>query len=179
MSLFEQLDKLEQAVDQARGAEERVEDARRPLLAASARARAALEAFYAMGADDAKREKALKAAVEKADAAAADSWEERLVGARMQEGLAREQLRSFMRENFAALAAELVPRSRAAGERFERARAELVDALREKVALLDLWRPLLGPSGIPVADLPPADSLEPPLPRSLAGLASDREAVEA
>jgi transposase len=177
MSFHSQLRDLERAVDQARGAPARVEAERRPLLAKSARARAALEAFYALNTRDEKKEKALKAAVEKADQAAADSWEARLVGARMSEGLAREQLRAFIAANFAGLAAELVPRSQVAGERFERARAELVAALSEKAEILDEWRPLLGAAGLPVGDLPHADSTEPPLPRSLVALAREDTAV--
>ena len=176
MRYHDQLHELERAVDQARGAEGRVEAERRPLLAKAARARAALESFYALNRRDEKKEKALKAAVEKADQEAADSWEARLIGSRMQEGLAREELHSFVRSNFPSLAAELVSRSASAGERFEKARAELVESLREKQEILDQWRPLLGPAGIPTTDLPEPDALEPPMPRSLSGLIREETA---
>jgi hypothetical protein len=175
--LYDEMVELERAVDQARGEPERVTEERRALLAKHARAKATLEAFYARGSGDKKTEEALKAAVSKSHREANTAWEERLVGSRMAEGFARQQLHDFVRGHFAELAAELVGPSQAAGERFVNARAELVAALEEKARIIDLWRPILGAGGIPVADLPAADSPEPPMPRSLSGLV--RQAEEA
>ena len=95
----------------------------------------------------------------------------------MSEGLAREQLHAFIATNFAALAAELVGPCAEAGERFNRARGELVEAMQAKQALLDQWRPLLGAAGIAVTDLPPAAAPEPPMPRSLSGLVREETAA--
>jgi hypothetical protein len=177
--LYSEMEKLERAVDQARGVPGRVEAERRALLAKHARAKATLEAFYARGSDDKKTEKALIDASAKADREAHTAWEERLIGSRMQEGFAREQLHAFVRTNFAGLAAELVPDSQVAGERFVKARAELVEALQAKQRLLDLWRPILGAGAIEVSDLPAADDPAPPMPRSLSRLGRREEEATA
>jgi hypothetical protein len=175
--LYDEMERLERQVDLARGVPGRVEAERRALVAKHARARAALESFYARGVDDVQTEKALKAANSKAHREASDSWDEKLQGVRMQEGLAREQLHAFIRSNFAELAAELVGPSREAGERFVKVRAELVEALQAKQVVLDRWRPILGAGSIEVGDLPAADDPDPPMPRSLSGLV--RRAEEA
>ena len=46
--------------------------------------------------------------MEAAERVAAERWDDRLAGARMAEGVARDELRAFVADNFVALAAEFI-----------------------------------------------------------------------
>jgi hypothetical protein len=106
-----------------------------------------------------------------------ERWDERLAGARMAGGVARDDLRAFVRAHFAQLAAELLPTCVEANARFAEARAAYVAAVTEKRA--DEWAPLIGPVGIPVDDLPDERSMELPAPRSLADVTRELSAAQA
>ena len=135
--LLERVHELEDRIDRARLAPDEVERERQRALTEAEYARQRLRDFYAAGERNAKRERELRKAVEEAEARAGERWDERLAGARMAEGVAREELAAFVRENFARLAAELLPACAEANARFADARAAYVAAVTEKRALLD------------------------------------------
>lgn len=174
-SLLDGVHELEARVQAAKGEPERVAHDRQQALVKAARAREALRGFYARDKRDAKLEAKLKAAVDQAEAEESDRWDDRLLGANMAEGVARDKLAAFIRANFAKIAAELLPACAQVTERFERAREALDEAVRERQRLLDEWRVLIGPvDNIDASELPDDQSIEPPMPRSLAGLLSEQ-----
>lgn len=148
-------------------------------LAGAEQARRDLARFYAEGRPDAKRERELRDLVDRTESGANERWQERERGARMAEGVAREQLHAFVREHIAELAALLIPRAVDLQARFDRARAEFARAVADRQLLLDEWRGLIGPVGIPPSDLPDDASGEVAVPRSLwpllKGGASERD----
>jgi hypothetical protein len=177
--LLQRVHELEDRIQRATLAPDEVAQERQRALTDAETAREALRLHYARGDSDPKHERRLRDAVEAAEVNATARWEERLAGARMAEGVARDDLREFVREHFAQLAAELLPTCVQANARFAEARAAYVGALAEKRALLDEWAALIGPVGIPPDDLPDERSLELPAPRSLAPVAEELVAAPA
>jgi F0F1-type ATP synthase membrane subunit b/b' len=177
--LLQRVHELEDRIQRATLAPDEVARERQRALTDAENARQALRVHYARGDSDAKQERRLRDAVDAAEVAAEARWDERLAGARMAQGVARDDLRAFVREHFAQLAAELLPTCLEADARFTEARATYVAAVTEKRALLDEWAPLIGPVGIPVDDLPDERSLEIPAPRSLAAVAEELVAAQA
>jgi hypothetical protein len=175
--LLQQVHDLEDKIARATLAPDEVARERQRALTDAESARQALRMHYARGDADAKQERTLRDAAEAAESVASERWDERLAGARMAEGVARDDLRAFVREHFAQLAAELLPTCVEANARFADARAAYVAAVAEKRALLDEWAVLVGPVDIPIDDLPDERSLELPAPRSLAAVAGELTAV--
>src|SRR4051812_22572110 len=178
-TLLQQVHDLEAKIERATLAPDEVARERQRALTDAENARQVLRMHYARGDSDSKRERKLHDAVDAAESVANARWEERLAGARMAEGVAREDLRAFIREHFAELAAELLPACVETNGRFAEARAAYVAALAEKRALLDEWAALIGPVGIPPDDLPDERAEELPAPRSLAAVARDLSAAQA
>ncbi len=171
--LLQQVHDLEERIQRATLAPEEVARERQRALTEAENARQALCLHYAPSESDAKRERKLRDAAEAAELVASARWEERLAGARMAEGVARDDLHTFVKEHFAQLAAELLPACVETNARFAEAGAAYVAAVAEKRALLDEWAALIGPVGIPPDDLPDERSGELPAPRSLAPVAED------
>lgn len=171
--LLDRVHELEERVQRAGLAPDEVAHERQKALGGAEDARQQLRVFYARGERDAKRERALREALEAAEREADGRWHERLDGARMAEGLARDDLRAFIAENFPRLTAEILPGCVVAGERFKTAREAYAAALAAKQTLLDEWAVLIGPAGIGLDDLPDVGSLELPVPRSLAPVAAE------
>jgi hypothetical protein len=175
--LLQRVHDLEANIDRATLAPDEVARERQRALTDAENARHALRMHYARGETDSKRERKLRDAVEAAETVANARWEERLAGARMAEGVAREDLSAFVREHFAELAAELLPACMETNARFAEVRADYVALLAEKRALLDEWAALIGTVGIPPDDLPDERSEELPAPRSLAAVAQELTAA--
>lgn len=178
LPLLDRVHELEDRVQRAALAPDEVAHERQRALGRVEDARQALRVFYARGEKNAKHERYLREAVEGTEKEADERWDERLAGSRMAEGLARDDLRAFIADNFPALAAELMPRCLAAAERFETAQRAYTEALSDKQRWLDDWAVLISPAGIPLSDLPDVRSLEPPVPRSLAAIANELGGVE-
>lgn len=164
---------LEMRVQRAGLAPDEVAHERQKALGRAEDARQELRVFYARAEKDAKRERSLREAVEAAEKVADERWDERIAGARMAEGLARDDLRGFIAGHFPELTAELMPGCVLAGQRFEEAQKAYAESLAEKQGLLDDWAVLVSPAGIPLSDLPEVGSLELPVPRSLAAVARE------
>jgi hypothetical protein len=175
--LLQRVHELEDRIQRATLAPDQVARERQRALTDAETARQALRLHYARGESNAKQERHLRDAVDAAEVAAEARWDERLAGARMAEGVARNDLRQFVREHFAQLAAELLPACVRANANFAEARGAYVAALAEKRVLLDEWAALIGPVGIPPDDLPDERSLQLPAPRSLAAVAEELAAA--
>ena len=180
MSALEQLAEFEAGVQAAHVRVREIEDASR--TAASEAARLKEELTEAFAADDQQAATKLTKVKAKADARAAEPWDERIAGAKRaatRTGVERDQ---WMAEHYAELARKRQPCARAVVEAIESSLRAFLEGVRawhaEEQEQINLLRPLPNQDGRTIPQLSVdelarqvkralGEPIEPPVPRAL------------